>query len=109
MSYESDKQLASIRTEVTALGATTRLGAIAGIDRGTIAGTGAAATNTATVTAVVTGRSLLNNLGAITTTAADNRLLPFIVLTNTTTITATWGGTASVNEIVSYELVEYSA
>ena len=46
---------------VTALGATTRLGAIAGIDRGTIVVTpsGGAGTNTATVGAVVVARSLL--------------------------------------------------
>lgn len=104
MAYNSDIHLNRIDDEVTS-----RLGAIAGIDRGTIAGTGAASTNTATVTAVVTGRSLLSHLGATTTTAADNRLLPRLDLTNTTTITASWGSTASTNEIVSYELVEYGA
>lgn len=118
MSYESDKQLASIRTEVTALGATTRLGAIAGIDRGTINinDTNATQTATATVGAVATGRSLLSNLGQRSASGNpgdidNNALAGTLELTNSTTITWNIGSATAgaYNVTLSYELVEYSA
>ena len=105
---------------VTALGATTRLGAIAGIDRGTIVVTpsGGAGTNTATVGAVVVARSLLSLLGSAGTNAG-NMPFGYLTLTNTTTITATAvtalvaagastnGGAADAT--FAYQLVEYNA
>ena len=108
MAYDSDIKLAAIETNVDAT-VTSRLGAIAGIDRGTIIGDGLNTFATATVTAVVTGRSLLNYLGSNTTTAADNRLLGRLTLSNSTTIRVDWGAVASTPEAVSYELVEYNA
>ena len=76
--------------------------------RGTITLANAVATNTATITAVVTANSQLRNLGASAvgvdhdSTSASVR----IDLTNTTTITATRIGTTQAT-VVSYELTEW--
>ena len=119
MAYESDAKFAEILAASTTLTAVvnTRLGAIAGIDRGTIylADTSAAVSATATVTAVVTARSLLTNLGQSTNLvildADDAARRGTLALTNTTTITFNIGSVTSVSKgvTVSYELVEYAA
>ena len=111
MSYESDRLLAVINTNVDST-VSSRLGAIAGIDRGTITvlTSGGSLSNTATVGAVSTGRAVLAHLGE--TIGSNSAVEPHsrITLTNSTTITAnaeTSTGTYDVT--VSYELVEYSA
>ena len=119
MAYESDAKFAEILAASTTLTAAvnTRLGAIAGIDRGTIylADTSAAVSATATVTAVVTARSLLTNLGQRTSLiipdADDPARRGTLALTNTTTITFNIGSVTTTAEsvTVSYELVEYAA
>jgi hypothetical protein len=103
MAYNSDIHLNRIDDEVTS-----RLGAIAGIDRGTITLLGTT-TGTATVTAVNTGRSILHHLGQVAGASGDavDKYMGHLALTNTTTITYTVK-TAS-NAIVSYQLVEYGA
>lgn len=82
------------------------------IQRGTITLTGAALTNTATITAVVTANTVLECVGITNSagSAADYRdNWAHLALTNATTITATrltaLDGTVSV--IVAYEVREY--
>jgi hypothetical protein len=107
--------LATVNTNVTALGTSTRLGSIAGIDRGTITvAPDVDPGGTATVTAVVLARAVLHHLGqsrvADGTTASDiaNAAGGKLVLTNTTTITYTVGAAAPGGMTVSYQLVEYA-
>lgn len=80
-------------------------GAIKSTQRGTIALT-AVASNTATITAVDTSKSVLRYLGqtSIGSIAAETDVK--IVLTNSTTITAT-RDSASNSATVSWELTEY--
>jgi hypothetical protein len=108
----------TLNTNVTNLGSSTRLGSIAGIDRGTIAvNTGSSNFDTVTVTAVVMARSILHNLGAATTNVVGWPIWR-MTLTNTTTITVTAevmtvaGGEDALGALVvtaSYQLVEYNA
>ena len=82
---------------------------IKSIQRGTIVITGATS-NTATITAVDVGNSLLRFLGSWTSDAADTdaQSLVQIVLTNATTITATVATSpAGNNTTCGYEIVEY--
>lgn len=109
----------TINTNITNLGGTTRLGNFAGIDRGTISIDSASAnTGTATVTAVTMSRSQLAFLGSSGYLVASSPVNPShgvnarIVLTNTTTITATidtTGYTGGRTIVFSYELTEYNA
>ena len=103
MAYDSDLKLDALQTSVAA-----RLGAIAGIDRGTITLPGTT-TGTATVTAVNTGRSILHHLGQVAGVGGDavDKYMGHLALTNTTTITYTV--TTASNATVSYQLVEYGA
>lgn len=84
---------------------------IKSIQRGVVAIGSGAAVGTATVTAVDTSKAVLNMLGSSifigSTDAADSD--GRIVLTNSTTITATRGSNGSSNALnISYELVEYA-
>ncbi|WP_290906236.1 hypothetical protein [Aquabacterium sp.] len=74
--------------------------------RGTITIASGAASATATVTAVVTGKSRLRRLGYTFNGAGDQQVVPRLALTNTTTITATRNGTTG-DTVVSWELTEY--
>ena len=78
-------------------------GSIKSIQRGTIAITGAASSQTATITSVDTTKTQLRMLGASVTTNVNE--MPYIVLTNATTITATRVGSANTTT-VSWELTE---
>jgi len=78
--------------------------AIKSIQRGTISMT-SVITATATVSSVNTAKSLLTFLG-FNTAQLTNDYNPSIVLTNSTTITATRVNTGSYNTTVSWELVE---
>lgn len=81
---------------------------IKSIQRGTITIAHPATSNTATVTAVDTAKSLLRLLGALSN-VDDVRALAHIALTNSTTITATRSTSSSGwSTVVSYELVEYN-
>lgn len=99
-------------TKVDSLDAavTSRLGAIVGIDRGTILvnTSSGSLTNTATVGAVNTSRAVLSHLGH--TIGSNSDVIPKsrITLTNSTTITANAEtSTGAYDVTVSYELVEY--
>jgi hypothetical protein len=78
--------------------------AIKSIQRGTISMT-SVTTATATVSSVNTAKSLLTFLG-FNTAQGTNDYNPSIVLTNSTTITATRVNNGSYNTTVSWELVE---
>lgn len=78
--------------------------AIKSIQRGTISMT-SVTTATATVSSVNTAKSLLTFLG-FNTAQLTNDYNPSIVLTNSTTITATRVNNGSSNTTVSWELVE---
>lgn len=105
MSYESDRLLI------------TRLGQINLIQRGTIAiaDPSSAQTNTATITAVTTARSVLYHLGnrrAGTGTSAGDigqAAGATLELTNSTTVTATVANTVAGGVTTSYQVVEYAA
>lgn len=79
--------------------------AIKSIQRGVIALSGSFATSTATITAVVTAKTELRLLG-YSAPGGDNVQAPRIVLTNTTTITATKGSSSGSADDVSWELTE---
>ena len=111
MAYDSDRRLNYLDDEITS-----RLGAINAIARGTIniADTNAAASNTATITAVVLARSILTPLGYTHSAAAITDSIIFnsrIELTNTTTVTLTINGvTGSALTLTGgYQVVEYAA
>lgn len=82
-------------------------GIIRSVQRGTIALT-AAASNTATVTTVDTNKAVLDYLGTLSGDGFgySARYLIRLVLTNSTTITATRGN-ATNNMLVAYQLVEF--
>ena len=80
-------------------------GVINSIQRGTIAVANGTSSNTATITAVVVANTELRQLGQTTAAASTNDMV-YLVLTNTTTITATRVGTSGVTTI-SWELTEY--
>lgn len=79
--------------------------AVKSIQRGSLTIAGGTSSNTATVTSVVTGKSLLSKLGETESTAATTGLAR-IVLTNGTTITATRGANPAQTTVISWELVE---
>lgn len=80
-------------------------GSIKLIQRGVISIAIGNATGTATVTPVNTSKALLTLLGA-ETTVDDTRQLPFLVLTDSDTITAERSLTTG-NQQVAWQLVEY--
>lgn len=87
--------------------ATLALGnAIKLIQRGTITIADTATTGTATITSVDTTKSELRMLGASPTSSTGANNVPYIQLTNATTITATRAGTTGV-VVVSWELTEF--
>ncbi len=110
----------TVNSNVTALGSSTRLGSIAGIDRGTITPSASGgATATATIGAVTVARtsvtfSFANGYGqeGVSDDAAAS-VSARGTLTNTTTITATAGQYLASNPAVvvtlGYEAVEYNA
>ena len=84
------------------------------IQRGTIALTNPATSNTATITGVDTARSYVSFLGASssnTASAVSNLAIPLVVLTNGTTVTASVNtAETSTNTVtVSYEVVQLKA
>lgn len=81
---------------------------IKAVQRSTVVIANAAATNTATITAVVTANTLLHFVGQMVSTGTVNKDgYARIDLTNTTTITATRIGTTGPLT-VSFEAVEYN-
>tara|TARA_R100000808_G_scaffold21406_1_gene46274 strand:- start:692 stop:1102 length:411 start_codon:yes stop_codon:yes gene_type:complete len=87
-----------------------RLGAIAGIDRGSIALSQGQSSISATVSSVTTTRSLLNNLGWTVSSESLGRddMWMKLVLANATTVTASrYGSDYAIS--LSYELVEYGS
>lgn len=103
------------RTRVTGAGETARVSQwgqrslVKSIQRGTVAIAAPATSNTATITAVVTGNTRLVFLGCsstgTTTTATD--MQASITLTNSTTITATRTAGTTLNVTVRFEVIEY--
>lgn len=81
--------------------------AIKSIQRGTIEITaGEGASDTATITAVVTAKTLLNYLGSSCDNDSHVNADCKIVLTNSTTVTASRSGNAGA-VTVSYEVIEF--
>lgn len=124
MAYESDVAIAGIQSNLdTNLNATvtSRLGAIAGIDRGTISlNLSAGATAPATIGSVTLARSILTPLGVTDIQGSRFMAAHRIELTNSTTVTASGratlvssGGSANdtTNEahVIGYQVVEYAA
>jgi len=81
-------------------------GSIKSIQRGTITIANSSTSNTATITAVVTAKSIISLLGTSSTETSAANLLARVELTNTTTVTATRGGTTG-SVTVRYLAVEY--
>jgi hypothetical protein len=79
-------------------------GILKSVQRGTITVTGGTGTNTASITTVVTQKSELAWLGA--TVASTARDIPWLTLTNATTVTAT-NVSGSSTAIVGYEVAEW--
>lgn len=84
---------------------------IKSIQRGVITIAGSTGSNTATITAVITAKSELRLLGSTTATSggiSPNYDFVKIVLTNTTTVTASRQSAAAPSAIdVSWELTEF--
>ena len=80
---------------------------IKSIQRGTITITDTNSTNTATITAVVTAKTSLQYLGNDSDNSSSANAKLKIVLTNSTTITASRASTTGI-AIVSFEVVEYN-
>lgn len=81
---------------------------IVSLQRGTITINGSTS-NTATVTAVDTTKTLLDHLGEATDSAITAQVSTRLALTNSTTITATRNISNAVNTVVGYQLVEYAS
>lgn len=77
------------------------------IQRGSITIGPAAASNTATITAVNTAKSEVSCLGFQTDESAETDQFPRLALTNGTTITATRANAGAGSTIVNYEVAEY--
>ena len=76
------------------------------IQRGTVTATTAGAT--VTIAAVNTSKSMLNNLGGSGVDGGSGyAVIPSLVLTNATTITARHENLGGSGAVVSWELVEY--
>jgi len=85
-------------------------GTIKAVQRGVLVINGGSATQTATVSAVVVDKSELRLLGYFSSaggTAIYGTAMPHLVLTNTTTVTATRSSGAD-NITVSWELTEFN-
>jgi hypothetical protein len=87
-----------------------RLGSIKAIYRGTITLVYSNTSNTATITAVDTTKSILMNLGGYGTDSGSVNVgsIPYLELTNSTTITASRASGCSGTSKVSYQLVEFN-
>lgn len=87
-------------------------GSIKSIQRGTITIAISTASQTATISSVDTSKSELRFLGETVdgspAVGALANALSRVVLTNSTTITATRGAAATVNTVVSWELTEWN-
>ena len=85
-----------------------RTSQIKSIGRGTIAVNDANLTATATISAVVTSKTILTHLGSRSATNNSAYTIATLELTDTTTITATRGATdGTADVIVSYQYMEY--
>lgn len=80
-------------------------GSTVNVQRGTIAITPGNTSATATITAVTLAKAELRHLGQFSTSATLSDILTHLVLTNTTTITATRQGTSGTTT-VSFEVTE---
>lgn len=86
-----------------------RQSSIKAIQRGTIVISGGSASATATITSVVTSKTELRYLGSLARWDGTNATsTPMIVLTNSTTITASRPYTDANSATVSWELTEYN-
>lgn len=80
-------------------------GIIHSIQRGTIT-TGLV--GTATITAVNPAKSVVDYLGLTADTTGDFRALPYLALTDATTVTATSIGDGVVTNTIGYQVVEWN-
>lgn len=81
-------------------------GGIKSVQRGTILISGVA-NATATITSVNINKSMVSFLGfAESTFFTDNRAVPYIALTNATTVTAIRSSSSGAT-VVSYEVIEF--
>jgi hypothetical protein len=90
---------------------TGRLGSIKAIYRGTIALSGTSSSATATITAVVTEKSVIMLLGANHSGGVDRdaQVIARIELTNSTTVTAYHGsGSPGTSITVGYQVIEFN-
>lgn len=102
---------------VTALGTSTRLGSIKGIDRGSVNVAIGESSDTATIGAVTLARSVISNLGTdlgysgtVGGVGYVWRRTGRVELTNTTTVTvACSAGNAITASAVGFQVVEYNS
>jgi hypothetical protein len=80
---------------------------IKSIQRGTISIAGANTSNTATITAVDTAKTMLNWLGHTADGDIGLRVLMQLVLTNSTTVTATRQYNSGAT-VISFEAIEFN-
>ena len=79
------------------------------IQRGTISHTSGSVGQTATISAVVMAKSILSNLGTRTEETALSKSYPTLILTNTTTVTATLATAPDGSSgRTTFEVVEYA-
>ncbi|KRA13958.1 hypothetical protein [Acidovorax sp. Root568] len=81
--------------------------ALKSLQRGVITIGASATSATATISAVVTGKSKLTWLGGLGIVNTSEAGIPRIDLTNSTTITATTRGAAATNTQVGWQLEEF--
>ena len=106
MAYDSDRRLNYLDDEVTS-----RLGAINATGRGTISIADGSSSATATITTVVTARTMVRHMGAVSNDTTVSQTMTRIELTNATTITAAVQGAGSGGRVltVGYEYTEFAA
>lgn len=85
-----------------------RPGVLRSVARGTIT-TATAASGTATITTVDTTKASVSGLGFTTDSLSDGTGMPMgtTVLTNSTTVTATFASGAPINRVVGYQVLEW--
>ena len=81
-------------------------GGVKSVQRGTITVSGTSQTNTATITAVDTSKSMISFTGFSGGAMSTYDNWPRLFLTNSTTVTATRNG-SSFSVVVSYEVIEF--
>lgn len=81
-------------------------GGVKSVQRGTITVTSNSNSQTATITAVDTSKSMVNYLGFTGGAVSTYDTWPRVALTNSTTVTVTKGG-STLGIIVSYEVIEF--